>query len=184
MATIVSHAVVAITLGKLSFCPGQARIWSWAVICAILPDIDVLAFRLGIPYESMWGHRGITHSLMFAMLTGFAIALLVFRDEAVSMRIRLGLYFFLVAVSHGVLDAMTSGGLGIAFFAPFDNSRIFFDVRPIEVSPIGLSFFSARGVTVIYSEIRYIIVPSLVLLLCTYLFCKYRRARHSRRQQE
>jgi membrane-bound metal-dependent hydrolase YbcI (DUF457 family) len=58
-----------------------------------------------------------------------------------------------VTASHGVLDAMTDGGLGIAFFAPFDNTRYFFPFRPVKVSPIGLSFFSARGLDVIWSEL-------------------------------
>jgi inner membrane protein len=47
-----------------------------------------------------------------------------------------------VKASHGILDAMTDGGLGVAFFSPFDDTRCFFPFRPIKVSPIGLSFFS------------------------------------------
>jgi len=40
---------------------------------------------------------------------------------------------------------MTKGGLGVAFFSPFDNSRYFLPWRPIRVSPIAIHrFFSAR----------------------------------------
>src|SRR5437667_359091 len=35
-------------------------------ICASVPDADVGAFGLGIPYEHPLGHRGFTHSLLFA----------------------------------------------------------------------------------------------------------------------
>ena len=73
---------------------------------------------------------------------------------------KLWLYLFLATISHGLLDAMTGGGLGVAFFAPFVNTRYFFPFRPIRVSPIGSSFFSARGFTVLESEIIWIWIPS------------------------
>jgi hypothetical protein len=41
-------------------------------------------------------------------------------------------HFSFVTASHGMLDAMTDGGLGVAFFAPFDNARYFF---PMETDP-------------------------------------------------
>ena len=44
--------------------------------------------------------------------------------------------------SHGVLDALTDGGPGVAFLAPFDDTRYFFPWRPIRVSPLWRGFFS------------------------------------------
>jgi len=71
-----------------------------------------------------------------------------------------------VSVSHGIFDAMTTGGLGIAFFSPFSNVRYFFPWRPIRVSPIGIShFFSQWGVEVIRSEVVWMWLPSIVVLL-------------------
>jgi len=59
--------------------------------------------------------------------------------------------------SHGVLDAMTNGGLGLAFFAPFDNTRYFFPFRPIEVSPLSVdAFFSASGAAILTNEFLWI----------------------------
>jgi inner membrane protein len=75
-------------------------------------------------------------------------------------------YFFLITISHGCLDALTDGGLGVAFFAPLDQTRYFFPWRPIEVSPIGLDFFSARGLTVIESELLWIWIPALTIIVC------------------
>jgi inner membrane protein len=73
-------------------------------------------------------------------------------------------YLFFCTASHGVLDALTDGGLGVAFLAPFDQSRYFFPVRPVAVSPIGISeFFSAYGVQILQSEAKWIWLPSLVL---------------------
>jgi inner membrane protein len=59
---------------------------------------------------------------------------------------------------------MTDGGLGVAFFAPFTNSRYFFRWTPIRVSPIGISnFLSARGLAVVRSELLWIWLPTVVL---------------------
>jgi inner membrane protein len=70
---------------------------------------------------------------------------------------------------------MTDGGLGIAFFAPFDDSRYFFPFRPIKVAPIGLSFFSARGLAVIGSEILWVCLPATIIAGAVLL---QRRLRH------
>jgi inner membrane protein len=76
----------------------------------------------------------------------------------------LWLYLFLAMASHGLLDALTNGGLGIALFAPFDNSRYFFPVTPIQVSPIGIrSFLRDRGFSVLASEVPWVWLPSLLL---------------------
>src|SRR6266540_4876570 len=39
-----------------------------------------------------------------------------------------------IALRHGFFDAMTNGGLGVAFFAPFDSRRYFLAFRPLEVA--------------------------------------------------
>jgi inner membrane protein len=60
---------------------------------------------------------------------------------------------------------MTNGGLGVAFFAPFSNARYFFPWRPIEVSPLGLDFFfSSRALSVLWSEIKWIWIPSAIIV--------------------
>ena len=59
---------------------------------------------------------------------------------------------------------MTSGGGGVAFFAPFVNERYFFPWRPILVSPMSIRrFFSARGVAILASEIALGVVPAALL---------------------
>src|SRR5678815_3579050 len=68
-----------------------------------------------------------------------------------------------VTASHGLLDALTNGGRGIGFFAPFSNHRYFFPWRPIQVSPIGVGFFSPRGLRVLASEAGWIWVPSAII---------------------
>jgi inner membrane protein len=71
------------------------------------------------------------------------------------------LYLFLATASHGVFDALTNGGRGIAFFAPFSSTRYFFPFRPIEVSPLSITrFLSERGWLVLRSELYWVWLPS------------------------
>jgi inner membrane protein len=72
---------------------------------------------------------------------------------------------FLATASHGILDAMTDGGSGIALFAPFDDTRYFFPWQPIRVSPISLErFLSERGLRVLQSEMLWVWLPVTALV--------------------
>jgi inner membrane protein len=171
VASALSHAVVAAALGKIySAQPMPWRFWGLSILCSVLPDADVIGFALGIDYDNMLGHRGLSHSVLFACGLGYGIVWCFFRDIARFSRAwwSLGLYFTVVTASHGVLDALTNGGLGIAFFAPFDPTRYFFAWRPVRVSPISVTaFFSRWGIRIVLSEMLYIWLPiGLLLGLC------------------
>jgi inner membrane protein len=179
MPTIITHGFLAAALGK-SFASGRmpVRFWVLSVACSILPDADVIAFRLGIPYEDMLGHRGFSHSLAFALVLSLLVVFTAFeRSPQGWTKPLLIVYFFVVTASHGVLDAMTDGGLGIAFFAPFDDTRYFFPFQPIRVSPIGRNFFSARGLDVVLSELVWVWLPVTVFAGATILFRRLRQRR-------
>jgi inner membrane protein len=164
-----SHAVVAVAVGKaLATGAMPARFWWLSILCAILPDADVVGFWAGIPYGSMLGHRGLTHSVTFAALLSLIVVRTGFGEIVPGSRRwwLLTMHFFLITASHGVLDAMTDGGLGVAFFSPFENSRYFLPWRPVPVSPIGVAkFFNAYGVQVLISEILWIWIPAGLLVL-------------------
>jgi inner membrane protein len=171
MPSAFSHAVAAIALGKAyTTRPMPVRFWILSAGCAIAPDFDVMGRRLGIEYTDMLGHRGITHSLLFAMVLSALVMVLAFRKpvEGIS-RVKLFILFFLVTASHGILDAMVDGTLGVAFFAPFSAGRHFLLWRPIVSSPVGWSFFSAAGATVLMNEFVWLWVPSLVVIFAPWL---------------
>jgi inner membrane protein len=118
------------------------------------------------------GHRGFSHSLVFAFLLALLVAFTFFRKTIFSAaeKLQLVFFFFLCTVSHAVLDAMTTGGLGVAFFAPFNNARYFFPWRPIQVSPIGVhNFFSEWGLRVMRSEFIWVGLPCLFFVLTIWL---------------
>jgi inner membrane protein len=94
-----------------------------------------------------------------------------FRDGVTGMtRWSLWLFFFFATASHGLLDAVTNGGLGVAFFSPFDTHRYFLPWTPIRVSPIGIGrFFGAQGMAVLRSEFLWIWVPATFLAVLAIL---------------
>ena len=141
----------------------SATLWGAGIVCSMLPDADVLRFGFGVSYGDVLGHRGLTHSLLFAALLSIAVTAPLSGGRWRSSRLRIALFLFVVTASHGVLDAFTNGGLGIAFLAPFSDQRFFFPVRPIAVSPIGTAFFSARGWSVLQSEMLWVWLPVLGL---------------------
>jgi inner membrane protein len=175
MASLFGHAFIAISLGK-SF-SRKKRTWKIiiiAIVCAILPDIDVVGFQFGIAYGSFWGHRGFSHSFLFALLLSVLVTSLFYRKDFFTKKgLILILFFFLSTASHSILDAMTNGGHGVAFFSPFNNTRYFFPWTPIKVSPIGiLRFFSERGLQVIRSEIVWIGLPGMLYMIIAFLIRK------------
>ncbi|HZU32912.1 MAG TPA: metal-dependent hydrolase [Candidatus Angelobacter sp.] len=165
MASLFTHAFVGIALGQANPRDLQKdwRFWLAVIACSILPDVDSIGFYMGVPYGALWGHRGLTHSLLFALVLGFLAALWL--DSSFHREWKLAVLLFFVAASHGVLDAMTSGGLGVAFFSPFNIRRYFFPWRPILVSPIGThGFFTTRGLRILWSEFVWVWCPTLILL--------------------
>jgi inner membrane protein len=172
MASIFSHAVAALGIGACFYRPGAPkRVWVIGATCSAVPDLDVIGFHFGVPYGDFWGHRGFTHSILFAALLASAVMLLAFRQALPGLsRFGLWSYFFLATASHGLLDAMTDGGLGVAFFSPFDNTRYFLSWRPIRVSPIGVTaFFTHRGMEVVRSELLWIWLPAALLWVSAWL---------------
>ena len=171
MPSVFSHAVAALGIGACFYRPEiPKRVWMVGAFCAVLPDLDVVGFSLGVRYGDFWGHRGFTHSFLFAALLAGA-ALLGFRNGVPGLSSGwLWAYLFLATASHGVLDAMTDGGLGVAVFSPFDSRRYFLPWRPIAVAPIGVArFFTGRGWEVLQSELVWIWVPVGVVMILAWM---------------
>ncbi len=165
MASVLSHPAVplamAVALGPRAAPPALV-----AAACAasVLPDADALGYFAGIPYGDPLGHRGFTHSLVFAFLLAIAAAAAAGRLGA--RPVAAFLLVFVSAASHGLLDAMTTGGLGVAFLSPFSNTRFFLPWRVILVSPIGVGrFFSRRGLDIVRSELLWVWMPCVAAAL-------------------
>jgi inner membrane protein len=79
----------------------------------VVPDVDLIGFRFGIHYGDFWGHRGFTHSLLFAAMVAILATVLALTDKLPELsRAWLCTYLFIATASHGLLDSMTNGGSG------------------------------------------------------------------------
>lgn len=131
-------------------------------VLSLLPDLDVIAFRLGIPYHHPFGHRGASHALLVAVVGGLLCAAVAARD---GHRFKTVAWLSAaVLASHGILDAFTDGGLGAALWWPFSDARVFWPWQPLPVAPIGRGMISARGVRVLLEEGAYFL-PVLLYAL-------------------
>jgi inner membrane protein len=175
MASAFTHAFVGTVIGKV-FKEGRKmpwRFWVGLAVCAAFPDIDVIGFWFGVPLDSPWGHRGFTHSIFFALILAWVAVEVLFRNEKRFSKAWWVLLscFFIVTVSHGMLDACTDGGHGIAFFWPFENTRYFFPWRPIAVSPLSVGrFWGERAIRIIESEFLWVWLPTMILYFLFRLF--------------
>ena len=156
MASLL-HFTIGLAAGRLA---AGRRHFGASLLCAglsMLPDADVVAFALDVPYSLPLGHRGATHSIVFALSGGLvAGAIAGLRGGRIG---RWAAVITLTILSHPLLDMLTTGGLGVALWWPWSEDRVFFPARVIPVAPIGLGMLSARGLYVMLWEL----VPSIPL---------------------
>jgi inner membrane protein len=173
LPSVISHAIAGAAIASCAIKPGTPKtLVVVAAVCAAVPDLDVIGFQFGIHYGDFWGHRGFTHSIVFAGLLAGAITLVWVRSgfRTVSVPVLFGV-LFLATASHGLLDALTDGGLGAALLSPLNTARYFFPWRPIRVSPIGIAyFFSYRGWMALKSELLWVWVPSGLMAMVGRIF--------------
>jgi inner membrane protein len=155
----ILHVAVGMLAGRLLAGRRSVAAMALGAGLSLLPDADVVAFAVGIPYEAPFGHRGASHSLAFALTIGLGAALITRRKRP----LRTGLIVTATVASHGTLDMLTDGGLGVALLWPVDEARHFWPWRPIPVSPIGPNFISARGAKVALAELG----PSIPLVIAS-----------------
>ncbi len=169
----IGHVAVGMALGRWSVgrAPARQQLLAMGTLSALamLPDADVVAFALRIPYAAPWGHRGATHSLVFAALLSLGVAAGAWALKRPALKG--GLLTFAAVGSHGLLDSLTTGGLGAALLWPFDLTRYFAPWRPIPVAPIGVGMLSSRGV--------YVVAVELVLFLPFWAYALWPRRREA-----
>ena len=167
MPTLITHTFIACTgCSFLTKAKNKYRLYFLSILASIIPDFDIIGFYFGVNYGDVLGHRGFSHSIIFALLIGLLFPK-IFDKKIIFFSkpwTKLFIFFSLVTMSHGILDAITNGGLGIAFFSPFSNQRFFFPWTPLEVSPIGLvNFIEYGGMQTLASEFLIIGIPLILI---------------------
>lgn len=169
MPALFTHCVVglaAATAWGTGTKPRPQGLLAISALCAGLPDADIIGNRLGMPFGSMLGHRGFSHSFLFAAVLAAVVMFAWFRKERPFTGLWWGLFGFLFAVtaSHGVLDMLVHGAQGIPLLSPFDNTRFPFSWQPLMVSPVKLRELWSRWLLqVLWIEIPRIWLPAFCL---------------------
>jgi inner membrane protein len=152
----IGHIAIGLAGGRLFLTararPTSRRLMLLLSAASMAPDLDVIGMRFGVPYGATWGHRGATHSLAMAIAATGALALMVRRTHRPLSPWPFAALALAVIASHGLLDALTDGGRGVALLWPWTDHRFFFPWRPIPVAPIGAGILSPRGLRVMAWE--------------------------------
>lgn len=68
MPSVFGHVLVPLSLRVgLGARRMNLRLAAFCAFSAVLPDLDTIGYALGVPYGSVWAHRGASHSLVFAL---------------------------------------------------------------------------------------------------------------------
>jgi membrane-bound metal-dependent hydrolase YbcI (DUF457 family) len=161
----VAHGLLgASVVAALSSNLSVKRDWKLLMLgasAAILPDFDyfllVRAFGMN-PHL----HRGFSHSLTFALLTGVVISLLF-----AGASLKQALIFWAATASHGILDLFSKGD-PVEILWPFSRSRYDLGVAPyyhmsaIRQGPLAEALLYMAKVCVLEFAI---FAPLLILIL-------------------
>jgi inner membrane protein len=153
-----AHVAVGLLAGRLHGGGKQGRpsqscslgTLTFFTALALLPDSDVFLVALGAPDTGAIGHRGASHSFIFAVMIGLLCAFATRRLGWPAMRTALA--GTLAVASHAVLDALGEGGRALPLLWPFSSERFASPWRIFPDAPRGLSFFTRAGVVAVIVE--------------------------------
>ncbi|HKU43986.1 MAG TPA: metal-dependent hydrolase [Polyangiales bacterium] len=151
---IFGHAAVGIALGRAY--QGRADVpllpaCAAGIALAALPDLDFFGAWFGAEYGTDWGHRGFTHSFLFAAVVALLIGWIAGRCGL--PRAWTALIAGLALASHGLLDTLTNGTNGPALLWPFSSARFQAPIRPVLVAPLGWAYFGSAGMRSLVREL-------------------------------
>ena len=171
MPSAISHAAVAIAAGSVfSPRPIPRQFWLVTIACAVIADFDLILFLQGVPYEHFFGHRGFFHSLFFGLLISIGATryIMSIQGQVPGSWVRYLSLFFIVSACHGLLDALSSGSIGVALFSPFVSTRYAFPWQPISMMRARV-FLSTWNFAAVRSEFFWVWLPSLLIVLGAHL---------------
>jgi inner membrane protein len=121
----IAHASVAVLASPLLGAQWRTpRVIGLTAAAAAAPDLDAIGRPLGYgDVAFLGGHRALTHSMFSALVVGAIALALVAHTAEPRDRVRVALFVFCAVASHGLLDAFTTYGDGVAIFSPFSGYR-------------------------------------------------------------
>lgn len=163
MPLTTTHALVPLA-ATLAFVrpPIPWKLVIVAALAAAAPDVDWLfKHALHVAPNSIWAHRGATHSLFIALAVGL-LAVLAHRQLGVRP-LPAGVVVAAAMASHGPLDMMTDAGQPVAFLWPLSSVRLFADWRPIHSGEVHMAHLFAQTTARFSYELLHIVIPMFVI---------------------
>ena len=176
MPLTFTHALVPIAaMVAIARAPISGRLMTAAVGAAMAPDLDGLMHPLfGVARDSIYGHRGFSHSLFLAIAVGALAA--VFHRHLKARPLTAAVVVAAAMASHGLLDMMTDSGAPVAYLWPLTSMRMFADWRPLPGSAGQGSSFLGAVVGRIGPETIHVIIPlfvvAIVIRCCVWISVK------------
>lgn len=163
MPTILTHAALPL-IAAWGLGPERLprRVAIAGALVAIAPDLDVVGRLFDVPHTAPLGHRGISHSMLAALVLATLARFAVARERGMFTVV----FLFLAAASHGLADMLTDGGKGIMLWWPLSDVRYAWVERPVEVSGIlGRSITNGRLPHILWTELIWLVAPALLLAI-------------------
>ena len=170
MPTPITHIIASIPMNSTVMRKTNTKkILFWSFVIAVIPDLDLIG---NVPINNIFGHRGFTHSLIFALLLTLLASVMFWREfkNDKSRFYLISLNFLLVAMMHPFLDAGTDRNYGVAFFSPWSNHRYSLPWAPINDKALGLWNYYVLGWWEIF-KVEAVII--FVAIAYTWLWHKY-----------
>lgn len=169
-----SHILLGASIGQL--CMGEKwgrKAWLWGAVAGSFPDLDVVFQNLFTPAGSALFHRGISHSLLVAVLLLPLLAWFInhqYKGGTAAYKDWLKMSS-LAWGSHLFVDAFNAYGTGLLL--PFSRTRVAFDtINVIDIAfllPLLLVFLAF--IFVRKTSVRSVIAGVGLLLSFSYLGC-------------
>lgn len=131
----------------------------WGGIAGTIPDLDVIFSPVMSEVDSLAFHRGISHSISFAVLGALLFGWLLFKlynrrnGEGINAPPTLNKWrwmFFLAFLTHSLLDCFTM--YGTQLFAPFSDYRVAFSTVSVADPLYTVPFLISLVVVAFYNS--------------------------------
>lgn len=150
----IGHIAVGMAVGE-HVSPSPTERWRWIaayVVLSCAADLDFVLVMLGVPHDSLWGHRGVSHSLAVAGLAALGFGWLA-RRWGQSFR-RAAVLGFAIYTSHILFDCLNVGAWpGVPWFWPLTAQYFTVPWHPIPAVKTASEFLTPRGIPVLAAEI-------------------------------
>lgn len=176
MSSFLAHGLAGLTVAKAlqgpARLPGGWRSAALGFAVGVAADLDVLA---AMAWPGLTGHRGPSHSLVFAAAISLLFALALTRRGRPPWRPWAGL--FLAAATHPLLDWLMACGPPVPWLWPFSDRGW---LSPVQLVPTAYYARSLSGLAALLNHgptLRGMALEGLIFLPPALLACLGRRLR-------